>query len=87
MEKGGYENHAYFMLKSESNKRLEQNTILLDPLFWQALGKAKGWGTEPAATTVSGFPVQEWLMVWHRFIDHLAEGRDAESFLAELLSV
>jgi len=62
--------------------RVEQ--ILLDPLFWQAFGKSRGWGTEPAATTPSGFPVQEWLMFWHRFIDHLAEGKDAESFFQSL---
>jgi hypothetical protein len=26
-----------------------------------------------------------WLVNWHRFIDHLAEGKDAESFFNELL--
>jgi hypothetical protein len=27
---------------------------------------------------------KNWIMVWHRFIDHLAEGKDAESFFAAL---
>jgi hypothetical protein len=38
---------------------------------------------------VAGTPsetVQEWLMFWHRFIDHLAEGKNAESFFASLIS-
>jgi hypothetical protein len=26
-----------------------------------------------------------WLYHWHRLIDHLAEGKDAESFFADLL--
>lgn len=65
----------------------------LDPLFWQALGKARGWGEEKRV-------VAEWNgntghigaqfytdaeYVWHRFIDHLAEGEDAESFFADLI--
>lgn len=28
----------------------------------------------------------EWKELWYRFIDHLAEGKDAESFFKELLS-
>jgi hypothetical protein len=26
-----------------------------------------------------------WLTEWHRFIDHLAKGKDAESFFKELV--
>jgi hypothetical protein len=28
--------------------------------------------------------IEEWLYQWHRFIDHLAEGKDAESFFESL---
>jgi len=53
--------------------------ILLDPSFWQALGKARGWDA-----TVAIPVMQDWLGYWHKFINHLAEGKDAESFFASL---
>jgi len=62
--------------------------ILLDPFFWQALGKAREW---PAFLPYGGFDAFEeymeitgWKAQWHRFIDHLAEGKDAESFFSAL---
>lgn len=30
-------------------------------------------------------PIKSWNYEWHRFIDHLASGRDAESFFKKLL--
>jgi len=66
----------------------------LDPLFWQALGRALGW--EQAMRTVhaveNGRPTvvtstgHHWRSHWHRFIDHLAEGKEAEAFFASLAS-
>lgn len=29
-------------------------------------------------------PIESWKYHWHRFIDHLAEGKDAESFFSNL---
>jgi len=58
-----------------------------DPLFWQALGKAMGWEQE----VENEFGEKElrgsrnWTIKWHRFIDHLAEGKDADSFFKELI--
>ena len=102
----------------------EEADILLDPLFWQALGKAMGRGREnedmavrldidvkfyykePRPSTASELIEQgneeerikyhlskyathlkgrDWLHEMHRFIDHLTEGKDAESFFKELL--
>ena len=54
------------------------HSVFLDPLFWQSLGKAMGWWGENA----NGKP--QWVNKWHRFIDHLAEGKDAESFFESL---
>jgi hypothetical protein len=56
--------------------------IFLDPLFWQALGKARGWQAPESRNrdVLNG----EWVDQWHRFIDHLAEGNDAESFFSRL---
>lgn len=47
--------------------------ILLDPLFWQALGQAQEWFEN------------SWSDEWHNLIDHLAEGKDIDSFFNELL--
>ncbi len=67
-------------------------SIFLDPLFWQALGKAEGWGkTETTEIVNYGLPAEDflvidtWLYEWHNFIDHLAEGKDINSFFEELL--
>jgi len=65
---------------------------LLNPLFWQALGKKMGWKevkNESLSKTddFGGFYyLQEWLKHWHRFIDHLAEGKDIESFFIQFLN-
>ena len=65
---------------------------LPDPAFWQALGRALGW--DQAIRTVhaveNGRPTvvtrigHHWLSHWHRFIDHLAAGKEAEAFFARL---
>jgi hypothetical protein len=63
--------------------------LFLMPAFWKALGKARGWDEERKlrvryyvpATSHSEW-MQEWQVKQHRFIDHLAHGKDAESFFA-----
>lgn len=63
----------------------------LDPLFWQSLGKALGWAEEvkvihshPVESDIVREKTEGWKWEWHRFIDHLAEGKDAESFFESL---
>ena len=56
------------------------NEIFLDPLFWQSLGKAMGWRQDEDQWGDRA----EWVSQWHRFIDHLADGKDAESFFEGL---
>lgn len=64
----------------------------LDPLFWQSLGKAMDWkrgideetGEEIIVDPCDHYAQEVWLDNWHRFIDDLAEGKDAESFFANL---
>jgi len=89
-----------------------RHQILLDPLFWQALGKAEGWerefvmasfGTTGKQEGGYGFDkwifdgdssndfslprktTPEWKYRMHSFIDHIAEGKDIDSFFNELL--
>lgn len=53
--------------------------------FYQALEKNKqkiGRMYLELDTLLEGL---DWKNYWHRFIDHLAEGKDAESFFNELL--
>lgn len=49
---------------------------LLSPAFWQALGKARGWEDD--------YHTSGWRRKWHDLIDHLASGKDAESFFKDL---
>ena len=69
-EKGG----AY------SIEQMKWSDILLDPLFWQALGNNQGWGFYEEK-----IEEDEWRDKWHNFIDHLAEGKSINSFFENLL--
>lgn len=67
--------------------------IFLDPEFWKCLGKSLGWKDDkPSQTFTTEFGeisskvlYRGYLSYWHHFIDHLAEGKDPDSFFAELL--
>ncbi len=85
----------------------EVNVFLLDPSFWQSLGKAMGWieltcdGCNTNTTIkyrkehdgkgdgdyhygCQGHFRWTWLLHWHSLIDHLADGKDIESYFKEL---
>ncbi|KKM66273.1 hypothetical protein LCGC14_1482830 [marine sediment metagenome] len=66
-------------------------TILLDPSFWRALGKSMEWARckaswqyEKGFTIKNGKDSAEWVIRWHQFIDHLAEGGTPESYFEKL---
>jgi hypothetical protein len=46
---------------------------LHDPDFWKGLGRARAWQDTGA-----------WLYHWHRFIDHVAFGKEVERFFSSL---
>lgn len=93
---GGYPKPGNFTGTYES----PYTSHFLNPLFWQSLGKSMGWEKatcEHHGNCIdgrSGIHCREWeennciekkwLEHWHRFIDHLAEGKDAESFFDSL---
>lgn len=86
---GGWKDNRT-VLKVAFSKLQVDAIALLDPLFWQALGRSLGWGDKNTSMwdikgTIFEIEMPEWEHHWHRFIDHLAEGKDAESFFNELL--
>ena len=62
--------------------------VFIDPAFWRSLGKARGWTTDDDFKhwqgTIAEWKAKYWKTYWHNFIDHLADGKDAESFFAGL---
>lgn len=118
---GGYDHDKQFLLDVMETRN--DTMFLLDPSFWQALGKSLGWGRQPYRTETGGEfgkriclhcevdctiqPPKEsgcnhvhypeacevcrrntltWKEQMHRFIDHLIQGHDPESFFKILLS-
>lgn len=72
------------------NGQITKEFVLLDPLFWQSLGKAMGWdgNGEDFLRRYMGVNEQlmfRWQYEWHCFIDHLIAGKDADSFFTALL--
>ncbi len=60
--------------------------VLLDPLFWQALGRGLNMGYVRIKDE-DGFlnPREEWKLTWHRFIDNLAQGGSIDEFFNDLI--
>lgn len=107
---GGYNGYPKSFCEECGNYESPKGgSIFLDPLFWQALGKAMGWKNETCRgcsmtrdrrpekmeefcyctdpdTSPNKPPefIPTWLFRWYRFIDHLAEGKDIESFFEQL---
>lgn len=64
--------------------RMSANNIaLLDPLFWQALGRHEGWGKE--SYFEDQWDEESWKKQMHSFIDHIAEGKSVDSFFDGIL--
>ena len=78
-EKGGYRYRWWKLNDLEHNEGyngLQLRALsehLQDPDFWKALSTARKWED-----------VNAWRFHWHRFIDHVPDGKDAESFFAAL---
>jgi hypothetical protein len=65
--------------------RPNERSVLLDPLFWRALGRARKWDDDERGC---GAPADVWTSVWlrrwHDFVDHLAFGQSVDEFFEEL---
>lgn len=83
---------VYFSHSSEA-ANYDYDEILFDKEFWQSLGKALGWPDDKLAYyslveidgEIENGKIPLWHYHWHRFIDHLAEGKEAEKFFTSLL--
>lgn len=76
-------------------ERVDIAATLLDPLFWQALGKARKWKhsgyvqfyeklTKVGRTWVKETDIESWKLARYMLTDH-TEKKDAESFFATLV--
>ena len=65
-----------------------KSDVFLDPAFWQALGHARSWTIDEDFKhwhgTIAEWKAKYWKTHWHNFIDHLAIGKDTESFFEQL---
>ncbi len=75
--------------------KIRIEVVLLDPLAWQALGKALGWSgriraryyTQLATEYVKNpLDVPQWGFQMLKFTHHLIEGKSIESYFQELLT-
>lgn len=93
---GGYEPrrvHSYYaFLDMGENIKVPLSAIPLDPLFWQALGKAEGnenfyppYKSSQDITNLKGGQMIWWKVQMHRFIDHIIEGKLIDEFFNNLL--
>ncbi len=64
----------------------------LDPLFWQALGKALGWHDTEKCKVCDPYDgakcreyYKNWTVQMHRFIDHIITGKSADEFFKKII--
>lgn len=70
-----------------SNRLYSLHKVLLDPNAWQAVGKTRGWGTDDWDEQHFGLkdsPEEASYKQWHRFIDHLTDGKTIEEALSAI---
>lgn len=73
--------------RTDPSEFFRMSDILLDPLAWQAVGKAEGWGEEVNShLTLDGVSIDlnGYELYMHRMIDALIEGKSIEEFLETL---
>ena len=61
---GGYKNESWDFTHD-----------LLNPKFWEALGKSMGWVEDRTGDYIPG-----WDYNWHKFIDYLVKGKTIEDY-------
>jgi len=80
---GGFKLREIHLEETAWGAEMAYPHILLDPLFWQALGKQQGW--IEGIDKYTGDSVCEWRSNVHSFIAHIMDGKDVDSFFNNLL--
>lgn len=71
---------------SDFEELVHEADLLLDPNFWQCLGKAEGWEEIEMQDPHREFNGKStWLNNQHRLIDHLANKGSIDEFFKKLL--
>ena len=60
------------------------NTILFDPLAWQAVGRVEGWDKIMPDDGYGGEFIENCHTKMHRMIDFIYEGKTVEEYLGTL---
>ena len=81
---GGWENGIIWGTATKYVSKKNLSAAFLDPLFWQSLGKAMGWGGIGTADIPQSHYTPGWIRYWHRLIDFLASGGTIEDFFKDL---
>lgn len=75
-------------ISSEELVFIRTEPILLDPSFWQAVGKVERWKCDRNCPIEEGSYCDahkpRWQYNMHRMIDALAEGKSLEEYIATL---
>lgn len=95
IEKGRY----IFRGVKHNNFDYKRDTVVLDPLFWQALGKALGWietgkhfrryehdDYEECSQCIEYGESSQWIHYAHQYFDLALTGGDTEKFWKELIN-
>src|SRR5262249_33257343 len=85
---------AWTRTDTESSFMVPMEETLLDPRFWQALGRILGWSEVCDLVIICVHGAEEcqscrgyyWMFQWHRFIQALAHGNTPEAFFERLTS-
>ena len=85
---------AWTRTDTESSFLVPVEETLLDPRFWQALGRTLGWSEVCDLAIICVHGAEEcqscrgyyWMYQWHCFIQALAHGNPPEAFFARLTS-
>ena len=56
----------------------------LNPAFWQALGRSRGWNPKVIECQLLGTFMAEWQTKWYWFAIHLETGDDYETAFGKL---
>jgi len=91
---GGYKGGKWNTITKEycldffelNNRHKIMYSYLVDPLFWECLGKALGWKQQDKIKEFGDFFNYDYRDYMHSFIDHIADKGTPDDFFNKLLN-